>query len=282
LFYFERPDVIALILTAYIVATLYSLPPTRLKERGTLGLLAAAVAQRTLPAVIVFQAMGVWDRTAVALCVLSTLIGLRYILVHQILDLRDDARTGLRTFGTDRGADFLCRLISRVVFPLELASLGVAVVTMAETVPSLWALAALYAVWLEVLRRRLKRFALTPSPVSYDLLADLYFIYWPLLLAGVLCVREPVLLPVLALTIVWLFRAIRALVGNAAQHFDSSVAAPGRGNTAAAIASAGGFRAVSSIGGNPGAERFSGTVHRNEPCPCGSGKRYKHCHGRYA
>src|SRR5205085_2252278 len=21
---------------------------------------------------------------------------------------------------------------------------------------------------------------------------------------------------------------------------------------------------------------------RNEPCPCGSGKKYKHCHGRYA
>jgi preprotein translocase subunit SecA len=25
-----------------------------------------------------------------------------------------------------------------------------------------------------------------------------------------------------------------------------------------------------------------GKVGRNEDCPCGSGKRYKHCHGRYA
>jgi preprotein translocase subunit SecA len=25
-----------------------------------------------------------------------------------------------------------------------------------------------------------------------------------------------------------------------------------------------------------------GKVGRNEPCPCGSGKKYKHCHGRYA
>ena len=23
-------------------------------------------------------------------------------------------------------------------------------------------------------------------------------------------------------------------------------------------------------------------VGRNEPCPCGSGKKYKHCHGRLA
>ena len=25
-----------------------------------------------------------------------------------------------------------------------------------------------------------------------------------------------------------------------------------------------------------------GKVGRNEDCPCGSGKKYKHCHGKYA
>ncbi|MCB1488620.1 MAG: SEC-C domain-containing protein, partial [Bauldia sp.] len=25
-----------------------------------------------------------------------------------------------------------------------------------------------------------------------------------------------------------------------------------------------------------------GKVQRNAPCPCGSGKKYKHCHGRFA
>jgi preprotein translocase subunit SecA len=25
-----------------------------------------------------------------------------------------------------------------------------------------------------------------------------------------------------------------------------------------------------------------GKVGRNEVCPCGSGKKYKHCHGRFA
>ncbi|MGH7227194.1 MAG: SEC-C metal-binding domain-containing protein, partial [Gemmataceae bacterium] len=24
-----------------------------------------------------------------------------------------------------------------------------------------------------------------------------------------------------------------------------------------------------------------GKVGRNEPCPCGSGKKFKHCHGKY-
>jgi preprotein translocase subunit SecA len=38
----------------------------------------------------------------------------------------------------------------------------------------------------------------------------------------------------------------------------------------------------------PAAERDAGNpaswgkVGRNEACPCGSGKKYKHCHGRFA
>jgi len=33
---------------------------------------------------------------------------------------------------------------------------------------------------------------------------------------------------------------------------------------------------------NPQDPQSWGKVGRNEPCPCGSGKKYKHCHGRYA
>src|SRR5262249_5707740 len=33
---------------------------------------------------------------------------------------------------------------------------------------------------------------------------------------------------------------------------------------------------------NPGDPSSWGKVGRNEACPCGSGKKYKHCHGRYA
>jgi preprotein translocase subunit SecA len=33
---------------------------------------------------------------------------------------------------------------------------------------------------------------------------------------------------------------------------------------------------------NPQDPTSWGKVGRNEPCPCGSGKKYKHCHGRYA
>jgi preprotein translocase subunit SecA len=33
---------------------------------------------------------------------------------------------------------------------------------------------------------------------------------------------------------------------------------------------------------NPKDPTSWGKVGRNETCPCGSGKKFKHCHGRYA
>jgi preprotein translocase subunit SecA len=33
---------------------------------------------------------------------------------------------------------------------------------------------------------------------------------------------------------------------------------------------------------NPSDPTSWGKVGRNEPCPCGSGRKYKHCHGKYA
>jgi preprotein translocase subunit SecA len=33
---------------------------------------------------------------------------------------------------------------------------------------------------------------------------------------------------------------------------------------------------------NPKDPTTWGKVGRNEACPCGSGKKFKHCHGRYA
>ncbi len=33
---------------------------------------------------------------------------------------------------------------------------------------------------------------------------------------------------------------------------------------------------------NPKDPTSWGKVGRNEPCPCGSGKKFKHCHGKFA
>jgi len=54
------------------------------------------------------------------------------------------------------------------------------------------------------------------------------------------------------------------------------------GALAATAVTAGGGRFVAQAERNPSDPMSWGKVGRNEPCPCGSGKKFKHCHGKYA
>jgi len=54
------------------------------------------------------------------------------------------------------------------------------------------------------------------------------------------------------------------------------------GALAATAVTAGGGRSVAQAERRPEDPTSWGKVGRNEPCPCGSGKKFKHCHGRYA
>jgi preprotein translocase subunit SecA len=54
------------------------------------------------------------------------------------------------------------------------------------------------------------------------------------------------------------------------------------GGAGAAAAVSAAPRALPAAERNPKDPTSWGKVGRNEPCPCGSGKKFKHCHGRYA
>lgn len=51
---------------------------------------------------------------------------------------------------------------------------------------------------------------------------------------------------------------------------------------APALVGANGNGQTAQVARNPKDPTTWGKVGRNEPCPCGSGKKYKHCHGKYA
>jgi preprotein translocase subunit SecA len=63
-----------------------------------------------------------------------------------------------------------------------------------------------------------------------------------------------------------------------ARHGIGTGSAPASGAAPAAGAAA----LVAPAARNPQDPQSWGKVGRNEPCPCGSGKKFKHCHGRYA
>jgi 4-hydroxybenzoate polyprenyltransferase len=110
-------------LLSFGAAAAYSVRPFRLKERGAFGLAASSLAQRVIPLFIVFAALDSWSAAPVVFVVLSFFIGVRFMLIHQILDLENDQATGVATFLTAKGIDFADKVTLRVIFPLELLSL---------------------------------------------------------------------------------------------------------------------------------------------------------------
>jgi 4-hydroxybenzoate polyprenyltransferase len=95
----------AAVLLGLGLAVAYSVPPIRLKERGVVGLLAAAAAQWTVPVLVVAAAEpGGRLRAAVwAFALLSLAIGTRWMAVHELLDAGADRASGVRTYASERG-----------------------------------------------------------------------------------------------------------------------------------------------------------------------------------
>jgi len=203
--YGDQPLLLVLFGLAFVSAAAYSVPPLRFKERGFAGMLVSSVAQRALPALIVFEALGGWDPAAVGLCLLGGLVGMRYIVVHQLLDADNDLATGVRTVATTRGAAFLRRLQTRLLFPLEALTLAAVLALVSQRFPALAVAVAVFAAWnlvqYAVLEsERSRRF----SPVSYGIFADLYNFFLPTALSLLLAVEHPALWPVAAFNAVWL------------------------------------------------------------------------------
>jgi cytochrome P450/4-hydroxybenzoate polyprenyltransferase len=190
---------LALTAVAMVVATVYSLPPARLKERGVLGWGAAVLAQRTLPMAIVFQALDGWDVASAALTALTTLTGVRYVIIHQLQDRDDDLRAGLRTAVTERDPRRVVALLHRL-FILELAGVCGTVLLMSLFVPQVGLAGIGYA---------LTRRARPLSPVSYGALYDFHCAVLPFSLVVLLAARNPVFMPVVFVTAALLVRPLR-------------------------------------------------------------------------
>ena len=129
----DSPWLMGTYLSAWLVFTLYSLPPFRLKERGLLGVLADAAGAHLFPALVAvllaYRAavqppdpmwvgiVGVW----------AFANGVRGILWHQLADLEHDRAAGVRTFAQRHSRQAVTRLAGLLVFPLEAVALGLIV-----------------------------------------------------------------------------------------------------------------------------------------------------------
>ncbi|MFL5385025.1 MAG: UbiA family prenyltransferase [Longimicrobiaceae bacterium] len=190
---------------AVALSAAYSLAPLRLKARGAAGVWSAAAAQRTLPVLVAFAALRGLDAEAWAFAAVAQLSGIRWILVHQLLDAANDRRAGIATYAAAAGEAHVRMLLRRVVFPLELLALVTALWIAAARTPAVWAVAAAGAlasgvwVWL---------WGGVRAPYSLEgygrqPLAGFYQVVWPIGASALLAASRPALWPVGAAFLLW-------------------------------------------------------------------------------
>jgi hypothetical protein len=131
-YYFWRlsPLSALLYLGAWVVYSLYSLPPVRLKVRGLAGVLADACGAHVFPQLLTVSLVGQWMGQAVptlwwlAVGTWVLACGVHNILWHQLSDAEADAQAQVDTFVLRQGVRRARHLGLWVVFPVEVLAFG--------------------------------------------------------------------------------------------------------------------------------------------------------------
>lgn len=190
---------------AYFFIIFYSMPPIRFKERGVLGLIVAAASQRTLPALLFFDAYNHWQLDTMLLSLLFLFIGLRWIMGHQLWDFENDLRSGVKTYATATGKSRLEHLLAYLIFPIEAGLLIASSLLYFAKMPWLTTLLIGYFLGLVFAIHRRLRSGLSSTVFSADWipLADFYFIVWPLCLVARLALEEPFFWMIFLGNVIW-------------------------------------------------------------------------------
>ncbi len=196
----------------YFFGASYSARPVRFKERGVMGLIVSSAAQRCFPLLLLIVLEGWFSVDFWLWMILSFLAGLRYILVHQLLDLENDRKAGIETFS--QGREGAVRRMIRTVFVLEIALLCVLLAPLIPGHPWIAVVPAFY-LWLSLIRWR-GCLAVYGAPGMYSFaqapLEDFYNQYLILMLDLLLLTVDPQWIILLVLWAALLLRpAIRRL-----------------------------------------------------------------------
>jgi 4-hydroxybenzoate polyprenyltransferase len=199
------------------LAAAYSLRPLRLKQRGAAGVWSAAAAQRTLPVLVAFATLRPLDGEAWAFAAVAQLAGIRWMLVHQVVDAANDRHAGVATYVAAAGEARARVLLRRVVVPLELLALAAALWTASAGTPAVWEVAAAGAlasgVWTVLWHGKQAPYSL--EGYARQPLAGFYQAVWPIGAGVLLAASRPALWPVGAAFLLWESRFIRRQLATA-------------------------------------------------------------------
>jgi len=119
LLYLKEPLYIAAYVISYILATLYSVPPIRFKERGFAGIVVNGLIEKMLPVLAVFAFFIYFGIDTLIFLATSFFIGIVDILSHQIYDYEDDLKNGIHTFVVNIGIDNGLNIFKSFITPFS-------------------------------------------------------------------------------------------------------------------------------------------------------------------
>ena len=194
---------------AYVANVSYSLPPLRLKERGLIGLVCAAVAQRVLPVLIIGIIWQDFHVEIIGWAAIGLLVGIRYILIHQFEDMASDKISGVKNFVSKRPT--IIPVLMWVVFISELFFLLGLVYAISQREPLFTWIACLITIYLisylSLYRTYIGKFDL--FSYVYVPLEDVYSIFLPVSLLVLLIKADPLWALLLPIEFLWKYRCIR-------------------------------------------------------------------------
>ena len=198
--FYQQKWLVSFVVFSYISAITYSAPPLRFKERRLAGLLVAAT-HRALPVLVGIAVFQNFQPASWFLLATFFLLGVRWNIIHQLMDLPNDELTQTDTFVRAFGGDRSLKLMKNIVFPLELVCLLAWFGFTSTQVPLLLLILPAYGIWLLVDWREGHK--LDWTEYHHSPLINFYQGFCPLFIGVLLVCQHPIYLPLLGLQIIW-------------------------------------------------------------------------------
>ena len=196
---------------SYLSSVLYSIYPFRLKEKGIWGIICASLAQRVFPILTVFAIFEHFRLDTLIFSIISFLIGVRWILIHQLHDRNKDMQGNVKTFAVSEGLESTYNLLL-LSFVMEIISAVVLVVFITYHIGlGMLPLLIVYFIYELYVFPFFKKLGFKRMLSSYDYapLADFYFFWLPLWISILLGWLNPLFFVISVLEILWKVRYIK-------------------------------------------------------------------------
>ncbi|MEE1086812.1 MAG: UbiA family prenyltransferase [Schaedlerella sp.] len=201
---------ILLSIVIYFLGAAYSVKGLRFKEKGAIGLVECSIAQKCVPVLLVPFLVEVETVLFVIWMVLLFVDGMRYIIIHQVIDLENDLKTGVKTYISSGKSLYKNAMFAEIFLELVLICLLFSKIVLEHWI--LWLFIICYLVNEAIIGTVIcvylkKKWLFTYEAVPME---DLFNVYMPILLLVGIAVSYPIVWSVVPVAMIYLYGGFKS------------------------------------------------------------------------